>query len=187
MATSKVEDYLKRILLEQERAPDSPVSTGQIADRLDVTPGTATSMVKSLERSGWVRYTPYSGVRLSPSGLELATHVLRRHRLVESFLVRILGYSWSEVHVDAQRDHSDLTRCSKGRSWTVSRVLDQRPDFLRVLEEHGILPGREVSILERDAITGTVEISSPDQRPLRLGFTAAASILVLDACPVAGA
>ena len=173
-----------------------------------------------------MRYTPYSGVRLSPSGLELATHVLRRHRLVESFLVRILGYSWSEVHVDAeilehavsdrmleridrllgspsfdphgdpipdssgvmvQRDHSDLTRCSKGRSWTVSRVLDQRPDFLRVLEEHGILPGREVSILERDAITGTVEISSPDQRPLRLGFTAAASILVLDACPVAGA
>lgn len=103
MATSTVEDYLKRIYLEQERGgPQALVSTGQIAQALGVAPGTVTAMMKTLTDSGLVTYEPYAGVRLTLAGQKLAAHVLRRHRLVELFLVRIMGMDWSEVHQDAE-------------------------------------------------------------------------------------
>ncbi len=102
MATSTVENYLKCILQEQERAPARTVPTGQIASALGVTPGTATSMVKTLADSGLLEYEPYSGVRLTDAGTQLATHVLRRHRLVEQFLVQVMGMNWSEVHEEAE-------------------------------------------------------------------------------------
>ncbi|MEM7051951.1 MAG: metal-dependent transcriptional regulator [Acidobacteriota bacterium] len=102
MATSTVEDYLKCILLEQQKNPADRVTTGRIAASLRVAPGTATAMVKTLAQSSLVAYEPYSGVHLTESGRQLATHVLRRHRLVELFLVKILGLDWSEVHDEAE-------------------------------------------------------------------------------------
>lgn len=101
MATSTVEDYLKCILLEQ-RDPDSLVSMRQISSALGVAPGTVTSMVKTLADSGLLSYEPYSGVRLTGSGRQLALHVLRRHRLIELFLVRVMGMDLSEVHAEAE-------------------------------------------------------------------------------------
>lgn len=104
MPTSTVEDYLKAILLEQERiGAGELVTMGQIARLLDVAPGTVTAMVKTLEKENLVAYEPYSGVRLTDSGRREAVHVLRRHRLVELFLVEHLGFDWSEVHEEAER------------------------------------------------------------------------------------
>lgn len=103
MATSTVEDYLKAIFVEEQRDPDSLVTTGRIAVACDVAPGTATSMVKTLADSSLVTYEPYSGVRLTDAGRQLATRVLRRHRLVELFLVNVLEMDWSEVHEEAER------------------------------------------------------------------------------------
>ena len=102
MPTSTVEDYLKCILLAEHRAPGSLVGTGQIAAALSVAPGTVTGMVKTLADSGLVTYEPYSGVRLTDHGRQLATHVLRRHRLIELFLVQVMGMDWSEVHAEAE-------------------------------------------------------------------------------------
>jgi DtxR family Mn-dependent transcriptional regulator len=102
MATSTVEDYLKHILLEQPHDPEALVPMGQIAGALKVAPGTVTAMVKTLADSGLVTYEPYSGVRLTPSGRQLAAHVLRRHRLIELFLVQVMGMDWSEVHSEAE-------------------------------------------------------------------------------------
>lgn len=102
MATSTVEDYLKAILLEEQRVPDALVSTGLIAAALRVAPGTVTAMMKTLSDGGLVLYEPYSGVRLTDSGRQLAAHVLRRHRLVELFLVKVMGMNWSEVHAEAE-------------------------------------------------------------------------------------
>jgi len=102
MATSTVEDYLKCILLEQQRDPEALVSMRQISSALEVAPGTVTSMVKTLADSGLLTYEPYSGVRLTDSGRQLALHVLRRHRLVELFLVRVMGMDLSEVHAEAE-------------------------------------------------------------------------------------
>lgn len=102
MPTSTVEDYLKRIYLEQVQASGGLVSPGRIAQALGVAPGTVTAMMKTLTESQLVVYEPYVGVRLTPSGHRLAAHVIRRHRLVELFLVRIMGMDWSEVHRDAE-------------------------------------------------------------------------------------
>ena len=76
---------------------------GQLSTALGVVPGTATSMVKALADAGLVIYEPYSGVRLTPAGEKLAAAVLRRHRLVELFLVQVMGMSWAEVHDEAEQ------------------------------------------------------------------------------------
>src|SRR2546421_114591 len=102
MPTSTVEDYLKQIYLEQQNAPDELVPMGKLAAAMGVVPGTATTMIKALSDSGLVSYEPRGGARLTRGGEQLALHVLRRHRLVELFLVKILGLDWSEVHVEAE-------------------------------------------------------------------------------------
>jgi DtxR family Mn-dependent transcriptional regulator len=102
MATSTVENYLKRIYLEQDRNRGEVVSPGRIAQALGVAPGTVTAMMKTLTESGLVTYEPYAGVRLTTAGRKLAAHVLRRHRLVELFLVRVMRMDWSEVHREAE-------------------------------------------------------------------------------------
>ena len=102
MPTSTVEDYLKCILLEQQRDPEALVSMRRISAALSVAPGTVTAMMKTLADSGLLAYEPYSGVRLTDSGRQLAVHVLRRHRLIELFLVKVMGMDWSEVHAEAE-------------------------------------------------------------------------------------
>lgn len=105
LASQTVENYLKAIYMAQgaHDAPQGLVPMGQIAAALGVVPGTATTMVKTLAESGLVRYEPYMGVRLTPAGERLAALVLRRHRLIEQFLVQVLGMNWSEVHDEAER------------------------------------------------------------------------------------
>jgi DtxR family Mn-dependent transcriptional regulator len=102
MASSTVENYLKQLYLEQQDAPGQLVSMGKLASAVGVVPGTATTMVKALADSGLVSYEPRGGVKLSRGGEQLALHVLRRHRLVELFLVKVLGLDWSEVHAEAE-------------------------------------------------------------------------------------
>jgi DtxR family transcriptional regulator, Mn-dependent transcriptional regulator len=98
-----VENYLKAIFQAQTSAwPDALVPMGHLASALGVVPGTATTMVKALAESGLVRYEPYAGVRLTPAGEKLAALVLRRHRLIELFLVQVMGMSWTEVHDEAE-------------------------------------------------------------------------------------
>jgi DtxR family Mn-dependent transcriptional regulator len=105
LPSSTVENYLKAIYQGQTalEAGGRLVAIGQVASALGVTPGTATTMVKALAESGLVEYEPYSGVRLSAAGERLAGLVLRRHRLVELFLVRVMGMSWADVHEDAEQ------------------------------------------------------------------------------------
>lgn len=105
LPSSTVENYLKAIFLAEGRLPagERLVPMGQLAGSLSVAPGTATTMVKALAESGLVEYEPYNGVRLSPAGSRLAALVLRRHRLIEQFLVQIIGMRWDEVHDEAEQ------------------------------------------------------------------------------------
>lgn len=105
LPSQTVENYLKTIFLAQvaSGAGDALVPMGQIANSLGVVPGTATTMIKTLAESGLVKYEPYFGVRLTPAGERLAGVVVRRHRLIELFLVKVLGMSWAEVHDEAER------------------------------------------------------------------------------------
>lgn len=103
MATSTVENYIKTIYtLQFEQGEGGTVSMGDMASTLEVTPGTATTMVKSLAKTGLVGYTPRVGVQLTAQGKELALLVLRRHRMVELFLVKVLGMDWHEIHDEAE-------------------------------------------------------------------------------------
>jgi DtxR family Mn-dependent transcriptional regulator len=101
MPTSTVENYLKAILVRSADA-DAAVATGTIAEALGVTPGTITTMVKSLAAKGFVEHQPREGVRLTPAGRAHALAVVRKHRLVETFLVQVLKMDWKEVHEEAE-------------------------------------------------------------------------------------
>src|SRR6187399_3149386 len=109
LPSQTVENYLKTIYLAQlalagaKKDKDALVPMGQISASLGVVPGTATTMIKTLAESGLAHYEPYLGVRLTAAGQKLAGLVIRRHRLVELFLVKVLGMSWAEVHDEAER------------------------------------------------------------------------------------
>jgi DtxR family Mn-dependent transcriptional regulator len=105
LPSSTVENYLKAIYVGETHlaAGQKLVPMGQLAAALGIAPGTATTMVKALSESDLVVYEPYNGVRLTPAGQKLAARVLRRHRLIELFLVQIVGMKWDEVHDDAEQ------------------------------------------------------------------------------------
>jgi len=102
MPTAVAENYLKQLYYGQQTASGELVRVGDLAAAIGVTPGTATTMVKSLARSGWAVYEPRTGVRLTRRGERLALSVVRRHRLLELFLSKVLGLDWSEVHAEAE-------------------------------------------------------------------------------------
>jgi DtxR family Mn-dependent transcriptional regulator len=105
LPSSTVENYLKAIYQGQSALPHDQrlVPMGSVATALGVTPGTATTMIKALAESGLAQYEPYSGVRLTEAGEKLAQRVVRRHRLVEAFLVQVMGMRWDEVHDEAEQ------------------------------------------------------------------------------------
>lgn len=102
MATLTVENYVKAIYQLCSESGDSSATTGAVAKRLSVSPGTVTSMLRTLSDAGLADYQAYEGVRLTDKGEGLALRVLRRHRLVELFLVKTLGLTWDEVHEEAE-------------------------------------------------------------------------------------
>lgn len=101
MVSSTVENYLKAALL-QEEAAGGIVPMGALVAALGVVPGTVTTMVKAMATQGLLSHEARQGVRLTPVGRALALGVLRKHRLVETFLVRTLKMDWSEVHDEAE-------------------------------------------------------------------------------------
>ncbi|QDU82733.1 Iron-dependent repressor IdeR [Polystyrenella longa] len=100
-----VENYLKAILQIGNRSGNEWVSTGALAEELSLSPGTVTSMLKTLDESKTeilVEYKPYEGVRLTDEGNRTALIMLRRHRLIELFLTQTLGLSWDKIHEEAE-------------------------------------------------------------------------------------
>jgi DtxR family Mn-dependent transcriptional regulator len=94
------EDYAKAIyLLAQEH---ERVTTSLLAERLGFAAASITGMLQKLAKQGLVTYTPYHGVVLAPEGQRIALEVLRHHRLLETFLVQALDFSWDEVHTEAE-------------------------------------------------------------------------------------
>lgn len=96
-----VEDYSKAIYSLQTRG-GAPVSTNALAERLEITPGSVSAMLKKLDELGLIRHVPYRGVRLTAEGRRLALEVIRHHRLLESFLADSLGMPWDRVHAEAE-------------------------------------------------------------------------------------
>jgi len=120
MPSPTVENYLKQILLISLERDKREVGMGLISEALGVTPGTATSMVKNLEREGWLSYKARKGVKLTGAGRKLGMNILRRHRLLETFLVETLGLDWSEIHDEAEELEHAISE----------KVLERLDEFL---------------------------------------------------------
>ena len=99
--SSATEDYAKAIFALQAEL-GGPVSTNAIAERLGVTPASASGMVRRLHEHGLVEHQPYKAVELTPAGRQVALRVLRHHRLLETYLAESLGVPWDRVHEEAE-------------------------------------------------------------------------------------
>src|SRR5262245_46243140 len=99
--TRSVEDYLKAIY--RLSLAGQPASTSQIASLLELSAPSVSGMVKRLAEQGLLEYLPYKGVQLTDEGRRVALRMVRRHRMIETYLVEFLGYSWDTVHEEAER------------------------------------------------------------------------------------
>jgi DtxR family Mn-dependent transcriptional regulator len=141
-----VENYVKTIALISGRAPGADkVGTGELAQALNVSPGTVTGMLKTLSEASLATYTPYEGARLTPAGQRLAMKVIRRHRLLELFLVQTLNMPWDEVHEEAEHmEHA-----------ASERLVDRIDAFLGhpAVDPHGDpIPSADGSLAEPEGI-----------------------------------
>ncbi len=137
--SESIQDYLKTIY---ELSPGGDAtSTNQIADRLKVAPASVTGMLKRLAgmQPPLVDYHKHHGVRLTEEGLRISLQILRKHRLLEQFMVEYLGYTWDEVHEEAERlEHAISFRFGD----RLARLLGE-PDF----DPHGDpIPGRDLQL-----------------------------------------
>ncbi len=155
-----VENYLKAIYHAQAAiGAGRLVPLGQLATNLGVVPGTATAMVKTLADSELVHYEPYLGCRLTPAGEKLAARVLRRHRLIELFLVKELGMSWAEVHDEAEQLEHAVS----------DRLIDRIDEILGrpAADPHGDpIPGPEGTVDQPDYQS---LLTCPLQTPVMVG------------------
>lgn len=109
MTSPAVEDYLKAIY--HLSGEGGAAGTSAVAERLGVTAGSVTGMLKRLAEQGFVEHVPYYGARLTDVGMERAVATIRRHRIIELFLVEVLGYAWDQVHEEAEAlEHSASAR-----------------------------------------------------------------------------
>ena len=158
MPSLTIENYSKTIYQICSRQQDRPAATGQIAEALGVAPGTVTSMLKTLAEAGLARYTPYEGVNLTDAGRTLALRVLRRHRLLELFLVRTLDFSWDEVHDEAEHLEHAVS----------DRLVDRIDEFLGYPEAdpHGDPIPTAAGVVKKSSSSSLAEWEAG--RPFRL-------------------
>lgn len=100
--SAAIEDYAKAIYVLAQRRDGEPVGTSELADRLGVTPSSASAMLKRLDERGLLRHQLYKGVTLTEAGEKVALEVIRHHRLLEAYLSDVLGMPWDRVHEEAE-------------------------------------------------------------------------------------
>src|SRR3954451_11737096 len=190
--TSAIEDYAKAIYSLEERG-EGAVSTNALAERLGVTAGSASGMVKRLDEMGLVTHVSYRGVQLTPTGVRLALEVIRHHRLLEAYLAKALDGPWDRVHEEAE---------------VLEHVLSEELEELiaaklgdPTVDPHGDpIPTRDLEMPERDTVAlptldagheGVfVRVSDSDPEMLRYlserGISPGDSFAVVDKQPFEG-
>ncbi len=118
MSNRALQDYLKATY-KLSGEDGGPVSTSALAERLKVAQPSVTGMVKKLAAEGLIEHIPYQGVRLTPAGKRVAVETIRRHRIVEQFLVQVLGLSWDEVDAEAEVLEHAVSERVVNRMWEV--------------------------------------------------------------------
>ncbi len=215
--SSSVGDYVKAIW---DLGGTGAASTKEVAVRLSVSPASVSNMFVRLQEMGLVRHERYHGASLTDSGRVEALRLVRRHRLIETFLLEHLGYHRQEVHDEAERlehavsdgfterlaeflghpeydphgdpipasdgtlaaeDSFSLTEARAGTHVRISKVRDDDAPILDHLENHGLVPGRPLSVLEVRTLDGVVTVEDEDGKTHTLGEPLARSVFVRDA------
>jgi DtxR family Mn-dependent transcriptional regulator len=187
-----IEDYAKAIYKLESRTAE-PVSNNALAERLGVTPGSTSGMVKRMGELGFVEHVPYRGVTLTEAGRRVALEVIRHHRLLELYLVESLGVPWDRVHAEAEVLEHVLSEeleeliCAKLGDPTVDPHGDPIPDRdLRISEGET----QALEQMERGARGMFVRISDSNPEMLRyladLGISPGESFEVVDRQPFGG-
>src|SRR2546421_5916639 len=110
------EDYLKA-LFRISGGAETVVPNARLAEEMGVSPGSVSEMLGKLATLGLIVHDPYRGGRLTPDGLKVAVEMIRHHRLIETYLVRALGYGWDEVHEEADRLEHSISELLEERMW----------------------------------------------------------------------
>jgi DtxR family Mn-dependent transcriptional regulator len=169
MFSPAVEDYAKAIYKLAERCGGA-VSTNALAERLDVTPASASGMVRKLDELGLVAHVPYKGVRLTAEGAHLALEMLRHHRLLELYLAEALDVPWDRVHDEAEvlehvlSEELEALIAAKLGDPTRDPHGDPIPSADLVIDE---APTESLAELERGRAGTFVRISDSDPGMLR--------------------
>jgi DtxR family Mn-dependent transcriptional regulator len=151
------QDYLKAIYLLQSR--EQGANTSAIAQALEVSPASATGMVKRLAEAGYLEHTPYQGVRLTPAGEQVALQMVRHHRLIELFLHDLLDIPWDRVHGEAERlEHA--------MSEEVIEAIARKLGYPSVDPHGDPIPDRDGSLAEAGADISLVRLDTG--QPARL-------------------
>jgi DtxR family Mn-dependent transcriptional regulator len=184
VASPAADDYLKTVYAHTEWQ-DSPITPSVLAAKLGIAPSSVTEMVKKLASAGLVSHVPYGAVRLTEEGARRALAVIRRHRLIETWLVQEFGYGWDEVHDEAEvLEHTISDRLLEGIDARLGRPRfdphgDAIPDAEGRIE-------REPFVLLADAAPGhagrVLRVSDQDPEILRAveaaGVTVGAEVVV---------
>jgi DtxR family Mn-dependent transcriptional regulator len=152
--TTAVEDYAKAIYSLSNDGAD-PVATNALAERLRVTPGSASAMVKRMDELGLARHVPYHGVELTKRGTDVALEIIRHHRLLELYLAESLGVPWDRVHDEAEVLEHVLSE--ELEDLIAAKLGDPKRD------PHGDpIPSRDLEIVEEE--TASLESLAPGAR-----------------------
>ena len=191
MTTTSVEDYLKCVYVLEQR--HGRAKTKALAQMLGISLPSVTSMVQSLARDGLLEYAKYQGASLSDEGRLAALKVIRKHRLIELFLVDTLGYSWDEVHEEAERlEHAVSDRLAARIEHHLS-YPQADPHGDPIPDAHGRLPAKLSKPLDTVAVGLIVKVTRVlDQSPEvlryldRVGFTLGATVHIEEQLPFEG-
>lgn len=184
--TEAQEDYLKQIFLLEQAG--ERVTTQSLAARLSVRPASVTEMVGRLAQQGLVEHTPYRPTRLRESGRRVALELLRHHRLLETFLVEHLGYSWDQVHEEAERLEHVISERFEARIAEVLGHPTHDPHGDPIPDHELAMPATDGQRSLRDLETGSVgtigRVGTQDGRILaelaRLGLTIGLEVEVIE-------
>ncbi len=169
LLTRSVEDYLKAVYSLTERG--EAASTSALAGSLDVQPASVTGMVKRLAEGGYVEHARYRGVRLTKMGAREALRIIRRHRILETYLHVQLGFSWDDVHAEAERLEHAASEALIDRMAAVLEYPSHDPHGAPIPTRTGEIESSDfVTLDEVDAGT-TVQIQAvQDEDPERLRY-----------------